>query len=729
MIAGRRYVPFVLGICVILPLAGGLVRSQYELRLQTSRAQVRDALDSVADRVSAVLDRGVAELQTPLGATDTVGPARGHAGRGVWRPWTLDGNVVLYAAGSSDLQVAAGTLQRALDKRASSAQSPLLLGPFATASGANALVIATRVATTRSPTQWRGVTALVEDVIPVSSVRQFASRGNRLQVIDSGSASAIFQTEEGDVPSPVVRSIPFAQTRWELRAAPHAGWSAPIAHLSGSVFVILAVLTWLSFEVRRDKLLNSLGHELALAEDRRKKVNALYGQSLQSLAEIEGRLNIASMYDSVTGLANRGSLLRRIDAALDTLRQYGSGNVGLLSVGFEQFRYISNTFGAEFASRLLVIAAERLEFVLPSKDLLFRTGDYQLAIVLPASDGPDCEALARKVIAELDSPIALDNHTFLLRPSVGIVGVQSGYEYAESLLDQSNTALSLVQRDSASRICFFDSSTVKDSVTRLQLEADLGQAFAESQFELEYQPVVGTASRQLVGFEALIRWNHPTEGRIPPSRFVPIAEQAGMAGRLNQWAMRDAARQAALWRQLGHSAFYINVNLTAGAFQSPHLIDEVSQLLAEFELDGRFLQVELTESALIEDLRAAARTVQKLSELGVRAWLDDFGTGYSSLSYLRTLPLKGVKIDRSFIERIVEDSRDFGLVRSLIDLIHYLGMDTVVEGIETEEQHALLRSTACTYCQGYFFSRSLPAQQAEAWLQNTSRLTLKAVCA
>jgi EAL domain-containing protein (putative c-di-GMP-specific phosphodiesterase class I) len=349
--------------------------------------------------------------------------------------------------------------------------------------------------------------------------------------------------------------------------------------------------------------------------------------------------------------------------------------------------------------------------------------------VLPGMDAAHAEELAQRVVEEVEAPIALDSHTFMLHPSVGIAETTSGYEYAETLLDHANTALAAVHRDAPCRYCLFDSVTAKQSVSRLQLEADLDRAFAESQFQLEYEPFIAADTGAVVGFEALIRWDHPTEGRLSPGMFVPIAIQAGMTHRLNSWVMREAARQAAAWRHSGYQDLFVNFNLSAEAFLRPNLAEEVAALLAEFALPGQHLVIELTEATLVQDLRGAARTLQRLAELGVRAWLDDFGTGYSSLSHLRALPLKGVKIDRSFIERIDVDARDFGFLKALIDLISYLGMQSVVEGVETLAQYELLAMTTCDLYQGYHFSRSMPAAQAERWMNDAARSLKRAVTA
>jgi EAL domain-containing protein (putative c-di-GMP-specific phosphodiesterase class I) len=387
-----------------------------------------------------------------------------------------------------------------------------------------------------------------------------------------------------------------------------------------------------------------------------------------------------------------------------------------MAIGFDHVNHITHSFGAEFASRVLMIAAERVEFILQTKDHLFRTGDFHLAIALPPAEPGHSVPLAERIVQEIEAPISLDSHTFMLHPSVGIAETNSGYEYAETLLDRANSALGAVRRDAPTRYCMFDSATAKASVTRLQLEVDLNRAFEENQFVLEYEPFVLPVTHEVVGFEALIRWNHPVEGRISPGTFVPIAVQAGMSHRLNDWVIREAVRQSSAWRQAGYRDLFVNFNLSAEAFLRPHLAEEIAGVLAEFELPGRNIVVELTESTLIQDIRGAARTLQRLNELGVGAWLDDFGTGYSSLNYLRALPLTGVKIDRSFIERTVIDARDFGFLKALIDLISYLGMRSIAEGIETREQYDLLSLTTCDLYQGYHFSRAMPAAKAEEWM-------------
>ena len=547
-------------------------------------------------------------------------------------------------------------------------------------------------------------------------VTEVVKQGYRLQLYDVTRGLPLFQTGAGEFDGAISVPLRFGDSVLQWRAAPDGAMALPFKALAPSLLIVLAVLVWLSHELARGRLQRQGAEELAETEKRRQELNVSYGVTLERLAELESRLNIVSMYDSVTGLGNRSSLMRRIETALDGMRLSREGTLSVLAIGFDHVHHIANSFGAAYASRVLVLAAERMESVLPSKDLLFRTGDFHLAVVLPGTHAAHGEELARKIIAEIESPITLDGHAFMLHPSVGIAATHSGYEYAETLLDHATTALGAVNRDAPSRYCVFDSATARESVSRLQLEVDLDRAFEEGQFVLEYEPFVVPVAGTVAGFEALIRWNHPTEGRLSPGRFLPIAVQAGMSHRLNDWVMREAARQAAAWRRAGYHDLFVNFNLSAEAFLRPNLVEEIGALLAEFDLPGHQLVVELTESTLVQDIRSAARTLQRLDELGIGAWLDDFGTGYSSLSHLRSLPLKAVKIDRLFIERIDLDARDFGFLKALIDVISYLGMQSIVEGLETPSQYELLGLTACDLYQGYYFSRSMNAADAERWM-------------
>jgi diguanylate cyclase (GGDEF)-like protein len=701
-VRGSRRLAFCATCLIALACAALLIRARYQAEVAGESVRVHARLEAAAAALAAELERG---QRAALGD-------RGSGDAADWHRWSLGS-----AAGGDELPLSEPTLRRAIARSRATAAASRLLGPFGTDRSRDVFVLLDEPLDAGAPPSGAWVYA---DVI-ASRAHLGDISGYRVQLYDPASAAALYQTDPGTLDSPIALPLRVAGTALELRAAPRDAAGVPARALAPALLVAAAVLVWLSSESRRGQARRNLVERLEEAERRRRAVNAAYGAALESVAALESRLHMASMYDTVTGLANRSSLIRRIESILAAMRQSSSGAVSVMAVGFDHIHHITNSFGAEFASRVLVIAAERVEHVLPSKDLLFRTGEFNLAVVLPQSDSAGSVALAQKVVLEIEAPIALEGRTFMLHPSLGIAEASSGYEYPETLLDRANTALGAVARDAPIRYCLFDSATARESVSRLQLEVDLDRAFMENQLVLEYEPFVRPVTYAVAGFEALIRWNHPTEGLLPPARFVPIAVEAGMSHRLNDWVIRQAARQAALWYRAGHRDFFVNFNLSAEAFLRPNLAEEIGDVLAEFELPGEYLIVELTESTLIQDTRAASRTLQRLSELGVLAWLDDFGTGYSSLSHLRALPLRGVKIDRSFIERIVIDARDAGFIKALIDLIGYLGLQSIAEGIESKDQYELLSLTACDLYQGHHFSRSLPAARAERWLASDER--------
>jgi diguanylate cyclase (GGDEF)-like protein len=706
-----RQLPLLIGAGLVLTFMTLLMRTRYDLEMSRQTVEIQHMLEAVA----VALENEIAHGEQRLSAA----PAAPRNDK--WQRWRL-GAAGYESEDGREPPIVAASLRAALAAGARAPHPLLFLGPFGSDRNRDVFTLAERLPEDSS--SWRGAWIFSDELMANRAVAELMRGGYRLQLYNPNTATVLFQTSAESIDAPIVRGFRIGSSSYELRAAPR---QLPPPFLSSSLLVLLSVGLWMSYELRRGQVLRTADADLRESDARRRDINGLYGVALENIAALESRLHAVSMFDTVTGLGNRSSLIRRIDAALDAMRQSPSTSLSVMAIGFDHVNHITHSFGTEFASRVLIIAAERVEFVLPSKDRLFRTGDFSLALVLTQTDAAASEELAPKILNELDSPIALDSHTFLLRPSIGIASTSTGYEYPETLLDRASAALGAIGRDSPERFCLFDSSATKESVSRLQLEVDLDRAFEDNQFLLEYEPFVAPVTYQVAGFEALIRWNHPTEGRLSPARFVPIAVQAGLSHRLNTWVMREAARQAAAWRRLGYQDFFVNFNLSAEAFLRPNLPDEVGAVLAEFELPGEYLLVELTESTLIQDIRGAARILQRLSELGVGAWLDDFGTGYSSLSHLRMLPLKGVKIDRSFVERVVIDARDSGFLKALIDLIGYLGLQSIAEGIETREQYELLSLTTCDLYQGYHFSRSLSAAEAERWLTEPSRTIKRSI--
>jgi diguanylate cyclase (GGDEF)-like protein len=702
----RRYLPFLYSSLLVVTLTGLFLKLRYDLEVNVEVKHVHGLLDGLSGGLTDQLEHGAQYLSA--GSRSPTSPA-----------WTVshysttDGYI---GAVGEPRPIADSTLRRALLDVSAPLGTPSLLGPFATDHADNLMAVVQAGRDASGATTWTVVSASVELIIGRLNIAEIMKQGYRVQLADLGSSTPIYQSDPGELDAPIAENARFGATRLQWRAAPRVGWRAPPRFLTSALFVIMAVLLWLSYEFRRGRLLRAATIDLQEADQRRRDANVLYGKALESVANLESRLQVVSMYDSVTGLANLASMEHRIEMTLDTMRQSPHGVLCVLAIGFDHVNHITRSFGTEFTSRVLVIAAERVEFVLPSKDMLFRVGEFQLGIVLSHVTPELAIELSESIIREIESPISLDGHNFMLHPRIGIAQTESGYDEATTLIDRANTALDTVRRDAVSRYCLFDSSTSKESATRLQLESDLNRAFEEQQFEMLYEPIVLPVTNHVAGFEALIHWRHPTEGLIPPARFLPIAFQAGMSQQLNTWVVRAAARQAATWRGTAHSHLFINVKLSAEAFLRSTLVDDLGDALAEFGVPGNGMILELTESTLIQDVSGASRTLKRLAELEIGTWLGNFGTGYSSLSYLRALPLKGVKIDRSFIERTVTDARDFGFLKSLIDLLSYLGMQSIADGVMTKEQYELLSLTTCDLFQGEFFARGMSERQIDQWI-------------
>lgn len=689
----------LLGSLIALSLGLLVVRLRYRLDEADVEVRTRITLQEVAQLLSGELEQG---SSTP-------------EGRG-WHAWRLvSGGYRPVDEQTPPIDLS--TLRHALAMRVPHEGSTVLVGPLATATGGDALVLATPTADRTGMPEWRGAWRSLDELMSAVGAGDLVKQGERLQLYDSTQAVPLYESDEGLLSAPVIVPLRFRDSVLELRAAPRSGWATSSRMFAPSLLVLLAVLLWSGWEWGNLRALRLARDELAESAARRQVLTGLYGKALENVAALESRLQLVSSYDAATGLANRRSLLRSIETLLEGMRQTQYTCLCVLTVGFEQGVHVVGSFGAEYAARVLALAAERVARALPAQDALYRIGDFNLAAALPDVAPERAEALANAIVTAVQAPITLDSHTFLLRPRLGLTQTSSAYESASRLLDHANTALGAVPEEGPVRYCWFESAAARTSAVRLQLEADLNRAFEENQLFLEFEPFVLPVAGSVVGYEALIRWNHPTEGRLPPSRFVPIALQAGMGNRLNAWVMREATRQAATWRRAGYRDLFINFNLSAEAFREPRLVEDFAALLAQYEVPGRQLVIELTESTLIQDLAGAIGVLKDLSDLGVGAWLDDFGTGYSSLSHLRVLPLKGVKIDRSFIEQVDIDSRAFGFLKALIDLISYLGMQSIAEGIETVAQYELLSLTTCDLYQGHHFARSMSAAEAERWMQ------------
>jgi diguanylate cyclase (GGDEF)-like protein len=426
----------------------------------------------------------------------------------------------------------------------------------------------------------------------------------------------------------------------------------------------------------------------------------------------EERLARQALYDAVTGLPNRVLLMDRVRHALASGRVGDAAPIAMLIIDLDRFKVINESLGHSTGDLLLGAVADRLQGSLRPGDTVARFMGDEYGILLDQVTGPE-EALivAERVEGLLAAPFRLGGRDVFITASIGIAVGRPGASDAEDLLRDADIALNWVKARSTVRHAIFEPSMRADTVGRLDIENDLRQAVERNELRVFYQPVVDLTTDRITGFEALVRWQHPVRGLIPPMSFIPLAEETGLILPIGNWVLETACRQARAWHDEwpSEAPLTMSVNLSARQFAQPDLVDQVAAILESTGLPASALKLEITESVVMDESETGINALRALRALGCRLALDDFGTGYSSLSYLKSLPLDTIKIDRSFVAGLADDDANLPIVQAVIALAHGLGIDVTAEGIETAEQLASLRSLACDHGQGFLYARPLPA--------------------
>ena len=385
--------------------------------------------------------------------------------------------------------------------------------------------------------------------------------------------------------------------------------------------------------------------------------------------------------------------------------------LAVLMLDLDHFKGVNDSFGHTTGDELLVEVARRLSATVREVDLLARLGGDEFAVVQTDLTGPDSAAeLATRLIASLAPPFELQEQKVYTGVSIGIAISPPAEPDPEELLKQADLALYRAKEDGRNGYRFFNEEMNTEIQLRMALGQELHRALERDELFLEYQPQVDLRSRRLVGVEALLRWRHPERGIVAPLEFVPIAESNGLIVPIGEWVLRSACRQVKRWQENGLATIPVAVNLSAAQLRSRGFVDTVTEILREAELDARFLELELTETALMEATPRIEESIAALSKLGVRISLDDFGKGYSSLEYLRRFPLDKLKIDRNFVRDIQTNRRDATILRSVVSLASQLGLDVIAEGVGPGNHLDLLLEEGCGEAQGFYFGKPLPPE-------------------
>lgn len=454
---------------------------------------------------------------------------------------------------------------------------------------------------------------------------------------------------------------------------------------------------------------------VALRDDEGRIVQSIgFMRDLTMQHAAQKRIEELAYSDALTGLPNRLLLSQRVDTAIQGARQSDTG-FAILFLDLDRFKIINDSLGHPFGDRVLQLVAERLQACLRQTDMLCRLGGDEFVIYLHGGDAVVAEGVARRVLDDMLKPFMLDEMGFSIQCSIGIALYPQDGATLDDLIKQADTAMYRVKDRGRGNYGFYQPQMNANLLSRMQMEHALRQALGQQRMAVHYQPQVNMATGRITGAEALARWTDPEFGAVSPGVFIPLAEESGFIVTLGAWVMEQAVREAAVWMHSG-SPIMISVNVSALEFRQPDFVDRITRLLAVHQLPPTLLELELTESILLQDAQETEQRLRVLARLGIGLAIDDFGTGYSSLAYLKKLPIHKLKIDQSFVRGLPDDEGDRAIVSAIISIGQAMHIEVVAEGVETETQQAVLQQMNCDHYQGFLCAPGLPAEAFRALL-------------
>ena len=422
-------------------------------------------------------------------------------------------------------------------------------------------------------------------------------------------------------------------------------------------------------------------------------------------------------------MPNRSLLTDRLAQAILSANREG-WKLALLFIDLDQFKVVNDTFGHVMGDELLQLVSARIRDCVREADTVARFGGDEFVVLM--QDMADLEApalVASKVISEVTGSFTLYQREIYIGASIGITVYPDDATTPDALLRNADMAMYQAKEQGRNNYQFFTPSMQRQTIERQQLEQDLRQALQRNELELFYQPVVNAESGKVCSLEALIRWNHPKKGRVPPDLFIPLAEDSGLIGPIGEWVVTQACNQLSQWHRYGYKHLSVAINLSSRQRELGLETGFLEQVLKDTGLKGESVTLEITESLLMRDTEESVKWLSQFKELGVKLSVDDFGTGYSSLSYLKRFPVDVLKIDRSFVSDLPQDSDSATLVRTIIGMANSLNLGLVAEGVESEDQVAFLTAEGCNVLQGYYYARPMPVSELDIFLEKDSKVT------
>lgn len=504
-----------------------------------------------------------------------------------------------------------------------------------------------------------------------------------------------------------------------------------IYFLIGAIFVLLVLFTILMVNVKkrskaekaailaRQKLKASYKELEKAYEEVTETKNALYSR-YEELKVSKEKVRKIAYTDYLTELPNRVAFSEMLDSVMLTLRN--DEVVALVDIDLDNFKNINDTLGHSYGDEMLIDVAHRLSEVLTEDDYLARIGGDEFVVLTQnLNDIPAYEEKIKKIQKVFTYPFILSTKEFFVTVSMGITFAPKDGKSTQTLIKNMDSAMYVAKENGKNNYCYFDDSINDRMMKKIEMQSELRKAIENDEFEVYYQAQMDLETDRVVGFEALARWNHPKNGVIMPKEFIPVAEENGLIVAIGKKMLYGACKQLREWELAGYNDIIMAVNLSARQFRDADFVKMVMEVLEETKANANYLEFEITESIALDDMEYTVATIKKLQELGITFSLDDFGTGYSSLNYLKKLPVNNLKIDKSFLDTVLENKSDQKIISTMIELAKVLNIEVIAEGVEYSEQEQFLKNVNCNKAQGYFYSKPVPKEDASDLLKRVNR--------
>lgn len=496
--------------------------------------------------------------------------------------------------------------------------------------------------------------------------------------------------------------------------------------------ILLLLVVVLFVRLRKMKQVKELSEQENLKlKDSYRELESVYSASLSSINELtvkyeelyRNRDNMKKLAytDYLTELPNRAAFTEMLDNVMLTIRN--EEIVGIMDIDLDNFKNINDTLGHSYGDELLIDVTYRLKQVMDENDYLARIGgDEFIVLTQNLTDTASYEEKIKKIKNVFSYPFVLTTKEYFVTVSIGVAFAPKDGKTSQTLIKNVDSAMYVAKANGKNTHAYFDYTFNQKLTEKIEIQSELRKAIERDEFLLFYQAQMDLSSKKVVGFEALIRWNHPTRGLVNPDEFIYLAEETGLIVPIGKWVLYTACRQQMQWSEEGYSDINMAVNLSARQFKDKDFVKLVNDVIEETGIDPNRLELEITETIALDDLDYTISTIKELRKLGVNFSLDDFGTGYSSMNYLKLLPVSNLKIDKSFLDTVMEDQNDQKIVETIITLARHLDLYVIAEGVEHSEQERFLQDANCNKAQGYLYSKPIPNDMAELFLKKQEQL-------